>query len=616
MCGISGVFSADDHVSKYETALNHAASLLNHRGPDYRGTVSWPHFMAAHNRLAIIDTSNKAHQPMLSADGNYTLLFNGEIFNFQELKIELLSKGILFNSNSDTEVLLHLLIEKKEKAIPLLNGFFSFAFYDKNNNELLLVRDRFGEKPLYYSYYNSQLFFSSELNGLTSFPIPKNIHHQALSLYLQFSYIPAPYTIFESCKKLEPGYFIKISSNQFELKKYYQPETKNFEGSWNDAVAHLKNLTYDAVQKRLISDVPIASFLSGGIDSTIISGIAKELKPDLETYSIGFPDHAYFDESIFASLAAKHIGTKHQIIPITAKEMTLAIDPVINSFAEPFADSSSLPMYLLCREVRKKCTVALSGDGADELFAGYHKHHAFYQAQQKNLVNFLIKNLPFITFGNSGRDSNFRNKIRQLKKYREGLKLNLTDRYELWSSFTSIHDVNHLLLENNNLKKQSNFHFTDPNNLNEVLKNDISWVLSNDMLTKVDLMSMQHSLEVRSPFLDYRIVEFANSLPFHFKRNNRQGKLVLRKSFASFLPETLNNRSKKGFEIPLRKWMVNELNNRINQEWLHPERIKKQGIFNPDSIKKLVLNLNKGRMNEHTVWALIVFQQWWNNNIK
>lgn len=622
MCGISGVFGLNNSVEAFDQQLKNAAAKLNHRGPDHLGFYTSTNFIAAHNRLSIIDTSANANQPMLSEDGNYVLLFNGEIFNFIELKKDLQEKGVSFKTNSDTELLLKLLIREKENALNKLNGFFSFAFYSKKDNELLLARDRFGEKPLLYSIENNVLFFSSELIGLESFAIQKEIDQTALYYYFNLSYIPAPLSIYKSCKKLLPGHFIAINNQDITITKYYQPKQQQFEGSYTDAKLKLRELLFDAVNKRMISDVPLSSFLSGGIDSTIIAGIAKSFKSDLQTYSIGFPDYPFFDESEYAKIAAQHIKTQHELIPVSANDLDNAIDPVLNHLSEPFADSSAIPMYLLCNKVKTKSTVALSGDGADELFAGYNKHSAFLRAENSSLSNFVVSMLPGVMSDEyAGRSGSFQNKMRQVNKYRKGLKLNFKDRYLYWAGFTDKKTVADILLnkiDHTDLKKYDK-DFTDlliNHNLNSVLLNDISLVLANDMLVKVDLMSMQNSLEVRPPFLDHRIVEFANSIPFDWKMNGSQNKKILRESFSEFIPQQILNRSKKGFEAPLKQWFSGALKNRIINEWLHPDLIQEQQLFNPEKIKSIVAAFKQTKMNENTIWSLIVFQQWWINRMK
>lgn len=621
MCGIAGElrFSSDTDNSNL-TLLQSVATRLKHRGPDNQGIFRSEDFSCVHTRLSIIDTSNAANQPMEDAEKRFVLVFNGEIFNYRTLRSDLEKKGISFHTNSDTEVLLQLLIHDGKSSMTKINGFFAFAFYDRKEKYLLLARDRMGEKPMYYFSDDHHFCFASELNALSVFGFEKKINHDALYEYLMLTYIPAPETIYENVWKLEPGELLEVADGKITRSKYYQLQQTIFEGNKEAAAGLLYQTLHEAVERRLISDVPLCSFLSGGIDSTIISGIAKKYKNDLQTFSISFPEYPFYDETEFAVDAAKHIHTKHHIIPVSDKELNTAIDPVLAGMGEPFADSSAIPVYLLTEKVGEYARVALSGDGADELFGGYNKHQAFIRANKNSISNLLLKAVPVKFSGNESRDSKWSNKKRQIDRFAGGLQADFHARYLLWAAWTRPDQANELLLQSvpEERRKKISTKLTrwlKKDDLNSVLLNDLALVLPNDMLTKVDLMSMQHHLEVRPPFMDHQVAAVANSFPFEWKCRQGNGKAILKNTFAEFLPEKIARRNKKGFEVPLRKWMQTTLWERIEKEWFDPSFIKQQQLFRPEEIAALIQQLKNGKANEATIWTLIVFQAWWKRNM-
>lgn len=621
MCGIVGLYSPSYSENSHSSKITDALHRMAHRGPDNQGVFQSKNCILGHTRLSIIDTSNSANQPMISDDGNFILIFNGEIFNFQSLKKELEKEGIKFKTNSDSEVLLRLLIKKGHKVLNELNGFFAFAFYDKINDSLLIVRDRFGEKPLKYYYNNKEFFFASDLGALAKIIPSKKLDYDALKLYLQFNYIPAPFTIYKNVNKLMPGEFLIFSKGVLEKNNYYQTKTNTQESDINTKLK-LEETLFEAVKNRMISDVPLGSFLSGGIDSSIISGIAKDIDKDIQTFSIGFPNEKHFDETAYALAVSKHLNTKHEVFNVTGNQLISNFDDFIDKMDEPFADSSALAVYELCLQTKSKITVALSGDGADELFGGYHKHLAHKKSLNKNFTNLLLKNSNFILKNLKGsRDSKIGNKIRQAKKYAHALNLSEKEKYILWASQLNPSEVSSLLLKknNNNATDKIDFYFESlhqTDGINPVLLTDIRLVLANDMLVKVDLMSMANSLEVRPPFLDVNVVEFALSLNSSEKIRGNSKKNILKETYSKYLPSEIINRPKKGFEVPLIKWYQNEFKNNIENNWLNNEKIKSQGIFDLNYISKLKADIFSSSPGNSaaTVWAIIVFQEWISKN--
>lgn len=628
MCGIAGQYVFNETVPKRTNELNRALVSLFQRGPDRHGIYQAEKVLLGHTRLSIIDTSEAASQPFTDASGRYTIVFNGEVYNFKQLRNLLSAKNISFRSESDTEVLLHWLIEKGSSGINELQGFFAFAFFDRQEGTLLLVRDRFGIKPLYFYQDEDQLIFASEMKAMMALGVPKVLDRVSLSAYLHLNYIPGPWSIFERVYKLEPGHWIKASSNGIENTKYYKVESFfNAPAShlnYHEAQSILKEKLAQAVKKRLVADVPLGAFLSGGIDSSIITALAAKEVSGLNTFSIGFKDEPMFDETNYARLVAKMHKTNHTEFLLTTNDLLNGVFDVLDYIDEPFADSSALAVHILSRETRKKVTVALSGDGADELFAGYNKHMAEWRILNQGFSANLIKWIhPITNKLPQSRNNFYSNKIRQINRFANGMKLPAKERYWQWAGFTRKNDLELLLehfdntghLENRKATWLKNI--SDQNSISRVLFTDMQLVLPYDMLTKVDLMSMANSLEVRVPFLDHDLVHFVFSLPDHFKIDKKQRKKILRDAFRQDLPPELYQRNKQGFEVPLLRWFRNELKSLIEEDLLQKDFIAQQGIFNFSEIEKLLKQLNSGSPGEAParIWGLIVFQYWWKKNM-
>lgn len=632
MCGIVGIISKNkEELHKIEAATQ----TLSKRGPDNQSTQLFDGLAFGHARLSIIDTTNAANQPFSDQTGRYTIVFNGEIFNFQELKQELLNDGITFKTASDTEVLLYLFIKHGAACLEKLNGFFAFAIFDKNENSLFIARDRMGVKPLLYYFDGSTFIFGSELKAILKFNIIKSIDKLSLFNYFQFNYIPSNNSIFSKIKKLKPAHYIQLT-NINELSKIqehryytipYQPNEylPNTTKSYDEAKKQLHNLLDDAVQKRLITDVPIGTFLSGGIDSSVISTLAKRHKSDLNTFSIGYKDEPFFDETNYANSVAKKIGSKHHAFLLSNNDLYENLNEILDYFDEPFADSSAIAVYILCKHTKQHVSVALSGDGADEIFSGYNKHAAEFRVRHPSFNESLINwGYPLWSILPKSRNHKLTNINRQLYKFSLGAKLSNKERYWLWAAILDEKHTNDLFITNpinesdflNRYHKRKNNllkNITIDGDINEVFYTDTKMVLVNDMLKKVDSMSMANSLEVRTPFLDYRVVNFAFSLPVEFKINGQIKKKILQDTFKNELPEELYNRAKHGFEVPLLSWFRNELRSTIENDLLSDSFILEQGIFNLSAIQRLKKQLFSKNPNDTaaTVWALIVFNTWW-----
>ncbi len=624
MCGICGIYSFPEPIAGVVSVIKNATNTLSRRGPEVQGHFCEGNIAMGHSRLSIIDPTAAGNQPFSDQSGRYTLVFNGEIYNFRQLRDQLAAKGISFSTQSDTEVLLKWLIGKGAEGIKDLHGFFAFAFFDKQSGTLLLARDRFGIKPLLYYQAQDRLLFASEMKAMIALGVAKTLDREAMQMYFQLNYIPAPWSIYRDVLKLMPGHYMLVKDGMYDLKKYYEipssPLAEYSSMSYQQGIELLKQTLENAVVKRLVSDVPLGAFLSGGIDSSIIVALASKHISKLQTFSIGFKDEPMFDETHYARMVAKMHGTDHTEFSLTTTDLLSCMYDVLDYTDEPFADSSALAVYILSRETRKQVTVALSGDGADEMFGGYNKHMAHYKARYPGMDARLVKSLnPLFNLLPQSRHSFLGNKIRQLHRFGTGMKMSDSQRYWRWAAFTEEKYPSELLLlpcnDNQyiNRKEQLSRFVEHDSSLRGILLNDMHLVLPNDMLTKVDMMSMANSLEVRVPFLDHQVVNLVFSMPEHFKIYKTQRKRILRDAFRDQLPEQLYTRPKQGFEVPLLSWFRKELKEVILNQWLNEDYIREQKIFNPEvinNLRKKLFSSNPGEIHAQ-VWSIAVFQHWY-----
>jgi asparagine synthase (glutamine-hydrolysing) len=629
MCGITGIFAYNLIGKLHKVNVTAATMSLEKRGPDFQDIHLEEWVALGHRRLSIIDTSAVANQPMWDDTKRYCIIFNGEIFNYRELRKSLEDKGVTFYSSSDSEVLLKLYIFEKEKALTKLNGFFAFCIYDREEQKMFIARDRFGIKPLLYLADEDKFIFGSEMKSIVAYGIEKTIDYSSLYLYLQLNYIPGPDSIFNGVKKLPPGHYMTVSRGKHEISKWYsipyeQQAAERNTLPYGDAKDKLKLLLEESVKKRLVSDVPLGAFLSGGIDSSVICALAVKHKPDLQTFSIGYRDEKFFDETEYANLVAKKLKTKHTVFSLSNADLYNHVTKILDYIDEPFADSSAIAVNILSRETRKHATVALSGDGADELLAGYNKHEAFYRMNHPGSTeNIALMLAPFLKMLPQSRNSPIANKVRQLMRYRDGKTMSQPDRYWRWATFADKDQAMSLLhpdLRTNfwlkdYVSRRKDILSTIPENanLNDILLTDMRLVLTGDMLPKVDMMSMANGLEVRVPFLDYEVVNFLFSLPENFKINKDIRKRILQDAFRDILPSQLYKRPKKGFEVPMLGWLRNEMKSLINDELLSQKFVEDQGIFYYPEIERMkkVLNSSSPGDIHARIWGLVVFQWWY-----
>ncbi|MDD2635447.1 MAG: asparagine synthase (glutamine-hydrolyzing) [Bacteroidales bacterium] len=623
MCGISGIYCFGNKAVQYADELNSAVKAIKLRGPDGSGVFIDKNIGIGHTRLAINDISEAGKQPFFDNTGRYHIVFNGEIYNYKEYQNELSKDGINFVSNSDTEVLLYLLIKYGEKALNKLNGFFAFAFYDSKKNTCIIARDRMGIKPLHYYKDREKIIFASELKGVLAWRIPKEIDYTSLTTYFQLNYLPTQQSILKNVYKLTPGTFLIVSQQGIEQKEYYKIPVYNnqqLSPSYSAAKTKLYSLIENSVKLRLTTDTTLGCFLSGGIDSSIITALAAQHTNKLNTFALGFTDNKYFDETKYAELVAKKYNTNHTVFKVSNDDLLQGLNSVLDYIDEPFADSSALAVNILCKLTQQNATVILSGDGADELFSGYNKHKAHYNARYAGTKEKMLAAMnPVWKVMPKSRNSKQANLMRQFNKFATGFKIAPADRYLFWASIAS-DDYTNSLLKNKVPYAGSEFlkqHILNPNidysEINNVLYADLHLVLQGDMLTKVDLMSMANSVEVRVPFLDYTVVDFVAGLPASYKISSTSTKKILKDTFAQILPTELINRPKHGFEVPLLNWFKNELWQMIDNDLLNSSFIEEQGIFEIETINFLKKKLFSSNPEDTPakIWALIVFQHWW-----
>jgi len=622
MCGICGVLYTEKDRYVNRSVVSEMCDTITHRGPDDVGIWVDKNVGMGMRRLSIIDL-NTGKQPISNEDDTVWIVFNGEIYNHLELRRDLIAHGHKFKTMTDTEAILHAYEEYGEDCASKLNGMFAFAIYDLRANKLFIARDRIGIKPLYYYYDHNKLIFGSELKAiLKADEIPKRIDLQALDNFLTFEYIPAPLSILQDVKKLLPGHSLTLSNNGLKIKKYWE---LNF--SLNGMVEgeikqNIRELLADSVKIRLMSDVPLGAFLSGGIDSSsIVALMSQVMEQPVKTFSIGFEDSTY-NELNYARLIAKTFNTEHHefIIKPNAVELT---ENLIHFLDEPFGDFSIFPTYLVSKMAREYVTVVLSGDGGDELFAGYDPYIAdrYYKTYSRIPALLRSKLIPDLAemIPPSPKKKGLINKI---KRFVEGTKLPEDLRHTRWMIFMLEHEKD--LLYNKDMKSGliekdsykfirnyfSNIKYLQDDQTSQQLYVDIKTYLVDDILVKVDRMSMATSLEARVPFLDHRFVELSARIPSDMKLRNKQTKYILKKAMEDLLPHDILYRGKEGFSIPIKNWLKSDLKPMMT-DVLAADKIKREGFFNVDYIEKLISEHLKGTRNHsHRLWALMMFEKW------
>ena len=619
MCGIVGI-ATDRNKNIDEALLKRMCDVIVHRGPDDYGVFVDSMAGIAMRRLSIIDLST-GHQPLFNEDRSIAVVCNGEIYNYLELRETLVKMGHKFRTNSDVEVIVHLYEEFKENCVDKLNGMFAFVIWDMKRKKLLAARDRLGVKPLYYTLQNKRLVVASELKSIVEDKeLVLSLNSHAVDLYLQFQYIPGPHTIYKEVKKLLPGHYITYCNGTVEIQKYWDIDfTGRKITDPEEAVYSLKELLEDAVKKRLVSDVPFGAFLSGGIDSSaVVAYMSIMLDHPVKTFSIGFKgDHN--DELVHAKKIAKIFGTEHYEYVVSPPDVQNLLPRLVESFDEPFADSSAIPTFLVSEIARKHVKMVLSGDGGDENFAGYDNYKYYSLVHRINALPNWVKELALSV---SGRFPDHINEDSLTRKAKRFLAQTALDTPEQWAASRSQYSP----LEKENIyspefKARLDSEKTDSfmndyitrsenwNALEKFLYFDLKTYMADGILVKVDRMSMANSLEVRGPLLDYRISEFAASLHPSLKLKGLTTKYVLKKALKDVLPKDILYRKKQGFSVPLDKWFKGELAGYASSLLLDNNSTV-QRYFKKGYLENLINEHQAGRDNRHKIWALLNLELW------
>jgi asparagine synthase (glutamine-hydrolysing) len=619
MCGINGIVSlAPDTPPVDPDIVRRMTARLEHRGPDDEGFYTDPQRRCAlgFRRLSIIDVAG-GHQPLSNEDGTVWVILNGEIYNFGQLRTELERSGHIFETRTDTEVIVHLYEEHGERCFELLHGMFAFALWDQARGQLFLARDRLGKKPLQYALHDGRLYFASELKAILAVPgIPREIDPQSLHRYLVLQYVPAPHCIFRGFRKVLPGTFVRIDGGAARPPQPFwsisPPST--FAGTYADAEARLGELLKKAVEKRLVADVPLGAFLSGGLDSSIVVALMRELGvAPLRTFSIGFSD-ARYDESGFARQVAEQFGTEHHEHIVTP-EARAVLDTLAYHYDEPFADSSAIPTYYVSKWARQSVTVALTGDGGDECFGGYERYRAARLAARLDWVPRPIRRAIAAAAGIFPH-AEPRTLSNRLYRFAMTLGDPPAARYLSW---VGVFNPGHLAsgyaegfgraCDASDDWLSELYEASPGTPANRAMATDLVSYLPYDLLTKVDIASMAVSLECRCPFLDHELVEFAVSLPVAWRMGGT-GKRLLRDWAGDRLPAAILRRAKMGFGVPVAAWLRNDLRDVLRDRLLAPESLPIQ-IFRPEWLQQLVDQHLSGSANhEHRLWALLMLELW------
>lgn len=626
MCGITGAIWTDPKLAVSRETLQQMTNALRHRGPDGEGAFTselklpQPGVGLGFRRLAIIDVAGSA-QPMSNEDESVWLVFNGEIYNFQDLHHRLDGSGHRFKTRGDSETILHLFEDEGINCFRALNGQFAIALYDSKHRRLVLARDRFGKKPLYYRMQAGRLAFASEIKSLLHLPDAQGeVDPAAIDAYLTYQYIPPPLSIYKGIKKLPPGCSLTWRDGEIKIEPYWMPDW-GFEQRIGkpEAIERVRELFTSSVKLRLQSEVPLGAFLSGGIDSSLVCAVAQQLcSAPLKTFSIGFHEKE-FDESAHAERVAKQLKTDHQAFHVTPAALEI-LPKLIEAYDEPFADSSAIPTWYVSELTRQKVTVALSGDGGDEVFLGYDRYRAVELGCWLDRAGWIKRMLASPLWQGLPSRSNQRSIVRRFKRFSESLRKRPVDRYLDWVCIFKEADRASLYSEDflaqlpaadpGEYLRQAWVNSRHREPILAAANTDLQTYVPCDLMTKVDIASMAHSLEVRQPFLDYRLVEFAASLPKGMRYRWGQPKKLLRETFNDLLPREIWNRRKMGFGVPLARWFRKELRTFLRDTLLSPHA-KCHRYFSAPAIEKLIsAHETMSFDHSHRLWTLLFLEVW------
>jgi len=619
MCGIAGKYNFLTHEPVSPELIRAMCDKMVYRGPDDSGVHTDGNIGLGHRRLTILDLSELGHQPMSSEDEMLWIVFNGEIYNFQMLRDDLISKGYTFRSECDTEVIIYLYQEYGTDCLKYLRGMFAFAIWDKRKKLLFLARDRIGKKPLFYYYDGKTFIFASEIKSILEDSIVrKEINYEAFADYFKYLYVPDPKTIYKNIHKLEPGWRMTCSDSGIRKEEYWDVSFKENPGSLENIAGELLDILDESVRLRMISDVPLGAFLSGGIDSSgVVALMAKQQSQPVTTCSIGFASETH-NETVFARSVAEKFHTDHHEFTVKQKAEEILRD-LAYYFDEPFADQSAIPTYYVSKLARQRVTVALSGDGGDENFAGYEKYHLDdVENRIRSLFPGFIRKTMFPLLSDllsGGNHTLFRRGSTLLKT------LSFESDYGFYLTNAEFEDRLWNLMVSEDSKRQIRdydpfsltrryYHKADTDNhLSKILYTDLKTYLTG-ILVKVDRMSMANSLEVRSPILDQEVIEFAAGIPARLKYHRGEKKYILKQCFQQILPEEVMHRKKMGFCVPLEDWLRGELKDLANA-YLFDKDAGIRCFFNMDPLRNLWEMHQAGKRNYSTIlWSLLMFELW------
>ncbi|MEW6009459.1 MAG: asparagine synthase (glutamine-hydrolyzing) [Candidatus Omnitrophota bacterium] len=621
MCGICGKVYLDNRKTIDNNIINRMCNVLKHRGPDGGGIFVDGNVGLGHRRLKIIDLSQAANQPMSNEEESIWIVCNGEIYNFRQLRSNLERKSHIFKSNTDIEVIIHLYEEVGVECVKQLRGMFAFCLWDNKKRRLLLARDRVGKKPLVYCIVGDSLIFASEIKAILQDPcvIPQ-VNLNALDDYLTYQYVPAPETMFLGIKKLPPAHIMVYENGKINIEKYWSLDYRNKTLMRQEEICQrLLEILKEATRIRLISDVPLGVFLSGGIDSSAIVSLMSEVSSEpIKTFSIGFEEES-FNELQYAQRISRIFNTKHREFIVKPQAADI-LPKLIWHFNEPFADSSCIPTYYLSKMTREEVTVALNGDGGDESFAGYERYVANKLAAAYDLIPLSLRKIfNFLILDHLSESTNKKDFIKRLKRF---TKVN-SDPKQRYSSWMSIFDeglkrdlyskefIHNLNYRGGSAYIREAYHQAKADNfLDATLSVDVATYLAGDLLVKMDIASMANSLEARSPFLDQEVMEFAASIPANLKLNGWTTKYILKKAFAHRLPKEILNRVKAGFAVPIGSWFRKELKD-YAYNLLLDNRAIRRGYFRKGAIQQILDEHINGKIDHGgRIWSLINLELW------
>ena len=626
MCGITGIVNKSD--SRVEELIHNMTDAIWYRGPDDAGYLIDENVALGHRRLSIIDLDN-GHQPMYNADKTIAVVFNGEIYNHNQLRSELERTGFTFKSRCDTEVIIYLYEKYGKDCVEKLNGMFAFCIYDLKQGKLLLARDRMGQKPLFYYHNEKQLIFASTLRALKKHPdIPREFNYQSIHDYLSLQYIPSPHSVYQKVFKLPPAHLMEfdISAGTMKVEAYWKVDfsssSKTTKMTFNHAKSQLRELLTRSVKNRLMSDVPYGAFLSGGLDSSIITGIMMELcEHPVKAFTIGFSESQY-DERAYAETVVQNFNRNSQFpleyyVKVVNPQDFEIVKKLVRHCGEPYSDASILPTYFLSEFTSKHVTVALSGDGADELFAGYERYLLMRYSKYSDFIPLPLRKLFFGLPANLIPNKGDRSFVGRLQRTLHSAAVVTDERY-----ISIISRFNEILKSTLYGERFANFEFcpsadvissifnntSGTHRVEKIMETDLLTYLPGDILTKVDIASMASSLEVRSPFMDHEVVEFAASLPLKFKQRRMSRKHILKQAFSDMIPKEILKRRKKGFGVPLHTWFRGPWRDQL-QEHLLEGQLVKDDFFRKDAMENLLVD-HFAKKNDHSypLWSLLVLE--------